>query len=586
MLASVKCKNAIETAGLKTKSSNFEPLNRDILNSTKIICIKQLQDIKEVSISDESEYKFEQVNKNYTQDCSHEIKRVINNTSTEGMKSYDLDTVADTTFLSRYSESMPSMDSINSEEILIQKLEELKRKTVESQRKVEDLSARNKHIKNKIVNRTKDRHACSTLKTTRQDPMDAIVSKLTLEIEEYNNWVGNYRKQSTLLFNTIYSKLVNQLNSFFNSEVAIARSGSFDNGLLMPWSDLNMVVTFNRGNKSETRSRTVIMESIQKFSKILTIKNKLVDKFVIEERSSLVILKLSMAQQYRSCAVEIIFKYSGHSSFPNNEEVSEVYLRRYPVIKPLYTVFRSMLHKSTLDNPLLNGLKSVTIVLMITAYLQQLELNDSLTKDISIGQLFLNFLFHYSYSFDYYAESIQCTLARRVKTSPFVYKNPDRQINALEICSPYNAEIILTKSFKRTGELKQLIKLCYISVFDACGCPLNKTVAISPNNNSDTTEQSALYNCATKKLTAGLEQFDYVSVEYNAQRPKKFIKRPLKKPATGYEAKCRPVTELIVSTTSLNFERELSLVKPQHKNEVRLFMLYGLLNFRFEHFYK
>ena len=572
-----------EALALLTNSANFESLNRDGLNSLDFIFTKESDIFKEVLISVLGHHKFEEINKNYTVERMCEIKKVINSVSADTTKSHDYDTAADTTMVSRISEVIPSMETIDCEDLISTRMRELQLKVAESKKKVERLDQRNKQLKNKVRISDKKLKGCSESRGSEMDSMTNIVSKITSEINAFNNWIHSFRKTSEVLFDTVYNRVSSALGNYYGADASISVSGSYENGLLMPWSDLNIIVTLLRGGRHENKSRSMMLESVQKFSKNITTKNNFVENFTIEERSSLIILKLNMTKQYNNCGVEIIFKYYNNAPYPTNEETVIDYIARYPSIVPIYTVLRAMLHKLTLDDPSLNGLKSVAIVLMIVAYIQQLEYEGTCTSDISIGQLFLNFLFHYSYNFDYYMDSIQCAYSKEVSKSPFVSKNPHKRINALEVCNPYNADIILTKSFRRTCELRQMIKLCYTSIFSQCCCTLSKTMTVTVKLDcNDASKQKSLDRNVMQCAIGELEQFKFVNVNYDAQKPKKFIRKPLKKNAAVYEAKSGSAAKRVISTSVLNFERELSLAKPEQRNEPRLFVLQGLFNFRFE----
>ena len=571
---------AIEASILITNLADFKLFNREGLNSLDYIFAKDLENIKEVLINVLGLDEFKRVSKLYTDERVMEIKKVINNGAHDAAKSHDFDTMADTTMLSRMSETVPSVDIIGQEEVLMMKMREIQAKTAEVANRVKKLGDKNKKLKLKVKKNEQKTKNCTETKNIEPDPMVSMVTRLTSEINGYNNWVNDYRRASAPLFEDVYGKVSAQLTRFYGSDITISQSGSYENGLLMPWSDLNLVVAFHHG-RNENKNRGLIMEKIKKFSKLLKNKKDFIQNSVIEERSSLVILKLNLTKQYRELTVEVIFKYYVNGAYPSNEETVIQYLQRYPVIKPIYTIFRTMLHKTALDDPSIFGLKSVAVVLIIVAFLQQMEFTSADISELSMGQLFVNFLFYYSYSFDYNAEAIQCSVAKDIDSSPYKLKNPRRRINALEIGNPYNEEIILTKSFKRTGELKQLIKLCYISLFSQCSCPQTKEVSFGDKFNCESPKNKKNFD-ALRQVVDDLERFESVQVNYNAQKVKKFTRRPLQKKAECFESKNPGLAKRKVSTVALNFERELSLVKPEKREGSNYYMIQGLLNFNFE----
>ena len=281
------------------------------------------------------------------------------------------------------------------------------------------------------------------------------------------------------------------MKNFFEDKITLNLSGSIQTDLFMPWSDLNIITNFKE-------KKFFSYEKIKNFVNFLK-KKKYITKINYEERTRLVILKIefefenSNLRKKNKKKVEIIFKQN-NLNYPNNEEIIKIYLKNFPVLKPLYLIFRKMLKRQFLDDPI-NGLKNLVIILLIVAFLQKMEflnkkpcegLNEELSTDLKIkrgflfenmeiGELFANFLFYYSYTFNYKEEFIFTEITDKIK-NPIYSKNQIKLQNKNNLCvvNPYNKDIILTKSFKKIKQLKLFFKLSYVELFNTCICAKNR----------------------------------------------------------------------------------------------------------------
>ena len=570
-----------EAGILITYKADFKTLNSDGLSAVDFIFAKGVEHLKEVLRNIMGNQSFENLSKIYTEEKLTELRKLLNCCGNECLKVQDIDTLADTTMLSGMSEMMPSMEAIPREDKLGQKFKELQAKAAEAQKRVEKMRKRNRELKSKLQANTRSEQACLEKSKTDNDPMTTVTSTLTNEINCYTNWIDGYRRTSTPFFENIHELIANQIKAFFGKKVSVAQSGSYENGLIMPWSDLNLIVTFAYDAKSENRQRSYIIESTKKFSKVLRNEKSIIQSCTVEERNSLMILKLRLTKQFREQTVEVIFKYYVNPAYPSNEEIVNEYLNHYKVAKPLYIVFRTILHRAKLDDPSLNGLKSMVIFLMIVGYLQQLELTSGKSTDgISLGELFLNFLFFYSYGFDYYKESIWCYPANGKPALPFGPKDPNKKINSLMVLNPYNRDIILTKSFKRTPELKQLIKLCYISLFSRCACLSTKTLTIKPKLSlTSKKKNNKLDNSFDIFNNDVLDMYKSVGARYITQLFKKEAKRSLHLTPDSIPEITRASFAHQKIVIDEVFQAEMELYRPVSVQGMPMYMLQGLFNF-------
>jgi DNA polymerase sigma len=138
----------------------------------------------------------------------------------------------------------------------------------------------------------------------------------------------------------------------------------------MPWSDLNVVVSF--------RSKQLIEEaqavkSVQRFQDLLLKDKSLVEESSFELKSNIVIMKVYLSKKFNSKLVEIIFKLFVNPAMPKNEEIMADYIKSYPISRSIYLVFRTILHNAGLDDPSDGGINSLALFLMIVGFIQKIE---------------------------------------------------------------------------------------------------------------------------------------------------------------------------------------------------------------------
>ena len=490
----------------------------------------------------------------------------------------ELDACENNTTLSEDSARRSANKRTSAEEQVCERIRELASKTEQICAQIEKLKNKNLALKRKLKTKRKNELHCLISQPAPADPMQAMVEELDREIRSYIAWIEAYRRASRPFFANIHDMVKGLVQSHFNDNVRVCTTGSFQNGLIMPWSDLNLTVTFPVDQRSDSKRRGCIIDSARRFSKVLQADRETVRTVDIEERSSLLILKLELTKKFRYQSVEIIFKYYVNPAYPSNEEIMDEYLARYPLSKPLYVLFRSLLHKSALDDPSQNGLKSVAIFLMVVAYLQHAQ-----EQNMTLGQLFINFLFFYSYGFDLYKDSIHPYPASASQPHlPFVAKDARRKIHSLMVVNPYNDEIILTKSFKRSTELKQLIRLAYISLFTRCGCTTDRDPTASPVRQPKAAAKRPSSDNFADKRGDPLDRFKSISVRCLQKVAKKPPKLSLCLDTS--EPKLASRASFSINRPVATDQLEEQLLAPSRERPARpsRFLLHTLISYNYE----
>lgn len=335
-------------------------------------------------------------------------------------------------------------------------------------KKIKDLKQKNQICFFKKKKNNKEQH---------YDYVQNLYKKISEDIILNQKLIENYQKKTKKTFLKTFEKIKKIMKNYFEDKIILNLSGSLQTDLFMPWSDLNIITIFKE-------KKYFNYEKITNFVHFLK-KKKYIQKINYEERTRLVIIKIELANDLnKKKKVEIIFKHN-NLNYPNNEDIIKNYLISFPILKPLYLIFRKMLKFQNLDCPI-TGLKSLVIILLLVGFLQKMEfLNKMSLKEVEdfdkekrglifskmeIGEIFSNFLFYFSYTFDYKNELIFTALTNDEIRDPIERKDLRKINDNFVVANPYNKDIILTKSFKKIKELRQFFKLSYISLFNTCIC--------------------------------------------------------------------------------------------------------------------
>lgn len=274
----------------------------------------------------------------------------------------------------------------------------------------------------------------------------------------------------------------------------------------MPWSDLNVVVTFRQRFLNERD----VLKNVEHFNSFLQGDRDFVFSSEFGERKNITLMKIIATQHFSSKRVEIIFRRMMIQTLPRTENIITGYLETYPISRGLYFAIRRIFHLAELDDPADGGINTLAIFLLIIAFIQKIEsasflpektfqktqesfrsieitectenknefseksiekikITNSYISAQKLGELFLNLIYFYGFMFDYGANFIQTYLSQLSKCHPFHIKK-DSTLNSLMILNPYDHNIIITKSFKKTVLMKQMFKLLYNHQFQNCTC--------------------------------------------------------------------------------------------------------------------
>jgi hypothetical protein len=184
------------------------------------------------------------------------------------------------------------------------------------------------------------------------------------------------------------------------------------------------------------------LSRLEAFAEHLLGMKGLVAGLTTEFKKHMYLLKLTLSEKYEEKKVELVFKTNLFEGMVRNEDYVLAYMRVYKHLRPLYLSFRRLLHRLGLDDPFTGGINTFSIFLMIVAFLQKMDnpsphrvaestpnldvTNTSFKSTISgstrakekfehsvnlsvqnaanrvsLGELFLNLIYYYGFTFDY-----------------------------------------------------------------------------------------------------------------------------------------------------------------------------------------
>lgn len=329
------------------------------------------------------------------------------------------------------------------------------------------------------------------------------VNEVGRGLSRFCEWVFAYQASRQDFLDQIFEIVSSLVQKHLSRDTRLNWSGSHAVGLHLPWSDLNFEI------KQQKRFDP---EQVEEFQTKCLAMSRFFSASSLEKKEFIFILKLRMTSEFRDQVVEIIFKQQKLKDELVKEQVISTYLRQLPLSKPLYLVLRSLLHRHKLDDPSSGGMVSLAFFLMIVGFIQYFEQvrnppvpaqprtsldpkasqfhpdetepakSDCLSDSKALGEAFICFLQVFGFSFDYLLTLILPLGPSQTVGSPFQLKSEStKYMHSLTILHPYSKDIIITKNFKRTQELRGLFQSCYVQMFANCCCSSDKLRLTTPS---------------------------------------------------------------------------------------------------------
>ena len=158
-----------------------------------------------------------------------------------------------------------------------------------------------------------------------------------------------------------------------------------------------------------------------------------------------------------------------------NEHIINQFVEHYSLLKPVYLFLKSLFASNSLTCPESGGLDSLSLVLMIVSLIQEIEFKnlddppDTPSYLSSAEHLIIHFIHFYAFTFNYRLLTVCPHPPSFPSSSSFKSKNSNDSIQ-LEVINVFNKSIVITKSFKKTSDLIQILKLEYNRLFESCVC--------------------------------------------------------------------------------------------------------------------
>ena len=229
-----------------------------------------------------------------------------------------------------------------------------------------------------------------------------IKDNLQRDILDFQQYVeANIRiKQKPI--NEIRSSLqeILELNGY---EFDVYIFGSFETGLCLPWSDLDLMLI------SKNKSTKIInsIEQLKEINNLLSNANWINKPILVENYRAFPYISFSTDEKHGFMKVNLTIQ--DKKNFSYNTKLTKNFLKTYKNFKPLVLVLKHLLKYSNIlfslsgfaENPKEN-LNSYSIILMVVFFIQSqiVKMNiEYVNNPEKLGELFINFLYFY-YNYD------------------------------------------------------------------------------------------------------------------------------------------------------------------------------------------
>lgn len=357
--------------------------------------------------------------------------------------------------LRKFSESNALCQKVVTEKkaFLLKEIEEMKRK-------IEDLGQKIK------VQKSKTSSEKCLAKSKKYHPLNRIPLLLDEEIRAFVHDIDEYQRASFPMNQRVFQNMASLLKKNFKLQLSICFSGSLTTNLFTPSSNLNLLISYQY-KKFDKEKQNLFVRNINGFYKTLQ-QAPWAGKVSLEMKKYLSIINFSLNDNNRSQNIELIFIYFQNDQQLSKDQTVKQFLHEFPMLRPLYFLTRKMFEPHGLTNPQKGGLKSICWIYLIVAFLKEFRKGRKL-EEMGVGEIFLNYLYFYSHSFNHRTHFIQVSPQNE---ESFFLKNPSHSFvqKELVIMDHQKNNIILTKVFKNSLLLKSIFKYTYTTLYRQCVC--------------------------------------------------------------------------------------------------------------------
>ena len=281
--------------------------------------------------------------------------------------------------------------------------------------------------------------------------------------------VADLKSQAEVL-NTHRQIILNRINfivhkSFKTTEVNVYPYGSFETGLLTPFSDLDLAISFNTIAPTTLEEKRSILDTLENNLRLFSFVKE--SKKVLTASVPVIKIKADASIEYpgsvekasesRIIKVDIIV-----GSYEENGDMSPAFrttdfikkcITYYPSFFDVVLFFKFSLASNKLANAFSGGLNAYGLSILYVAFL----VSNSLQNCAEIGFLALKFLRFLTYQFD------PRTMGVRLNYNEIPIRQPFVPLNTLKMC----AHLVIVDPTSRL--VKNVTPSCY-RVFQVLGC--------------------------------------------------------------------------------------------------------------------
>jgi len=171
-------------------------------------------------------------------------------------------------------------------------------------------------------------------------------------------------------------------------EATVEVFGSFNTGLYLPTSDIDLVVF---GAHDMTSSPLFTVEQELKRADITT-----PTSLMVLDKTSVPIIKFT--DKHTKVKVDISFNIK---SGPLSAEKIKSYLKQYPILDKLALVIKQFVYQRNLSEVYTGGIGSYSLILLVVSFLQRHPRSEITANDANLGVLLVEFFELYGRNFNY-----------------------------------------------------------------------------------------------------------------------------------------------------------------------------------------
>ena len=310
---------------------------------------------------------------------------------------------------------------------------------------------------------------CEKKFTQQQIEEQYIYTQIQKDLLDYQKYIVYKMESKREKVNDIIINF-NDLIKTITNDFEIKLFGSYAHNLSVPWSNVDLLIVNKNNNENES------IDILDKLKALLNTQ-PWVNEIELDNISYIPNIKIFTNNTYEELSISLSF--DKEYGLLKSIDLINKYIEEFPMIVPIMYALKTIFEQSKLNSIFSGGLPSYGLLLLLVSFLQGKFNNKNISdynNEYLLGQVFVGFLGHYGFYFDYQKLAITTHLPK----SGIFENQPNMEFDGnykqcpefhdFLIIDPLNTKNNVAKNSYNFMSIKIALIIAYIVAKEDCDC--------------------------------------------------------------------------------------------------------------------